>query len=448
MNTQAIHTGHIINALRDDLNADSQIQFIQCFAQETQKRLENDIKREITRNLSIDQQEALISRGSSQTSFNRDITESNYWHKEEIGMLQSSLDIESFLTRFRVNLNKAEHTLTYLIQWLAEAPEENRGELLYRMHGSSFYSMKLSDSFAKMAEIVTHEDSQGMHFTLKVDALPGIGYPVELSGLFSRKRHFQSQQTQTASPIFPGITYSRLTHELSSWSASTRSYTEISSRKTHTKTVVKTTQQQTTHKRAFVFNGIDSAIDCGWNVQLDVSKGTIGCWVRLATLHKDQFIIRQTESKNDHRLFIGFTKGNEVIVSLGAQPFRVKVNLDLNWHYWSFVYDSRRRSCHIYCDHILVGQSKISLAHRGKGQLILGEANGHYFHGSLAEIYIWNQAFGPSQVRYLLGSKATGPESNLIGAWEYRDGQAFDRSHYQNHGKFLGKVESAPFPKG
>jgi hypothetical protein len=133
---------------------------------------------------------------------------------------------------------------------------------------------------------------------------------------------------------------------------------------------------------------------------------------------------------------------------------------DGQWHFVAVTYDAASNRKRIYVDGQLDVESAAHDGYRlGTGTTRYGflgvgsearqfdgkRAPQYYFHGSIAEVRIWNMARAPEAIQADMHQRLTGREAGLVGYWpldriEERDGASMvlDLSPNQHHGLVQG----------
>ena len=125
---------------------------------------------------------------------------------------------------------------------------------------------------------------------------------------------------------------------------------------------------------------------------------------------------------------------------------------DGNWH---FAVGTREKSTglvKLYIDGILYNSSSSGSGEfEGPTDIVLGMniVNSRQYDGHLEELSVWTKKLDEFDIQNLMQSTLTGAEQDLVGYWNFNDGEGYvltDISGYGNNGDILGATWSEDVP--
>jgi ankyrin repeat protein len=209
---------------------------------------------------------------------------------------------------------------------------------------------------------------------------------------------------------------------------------------------------------ALHFDGVDDYVEVPPSPALDLRGSlTVSAWVRSDGVRRsaEQIFWRGDLQAgldpyflviNDGKMaFCGDVEGNQRWSASDPSP------VDLNFHFWTGVYDTEARQARLYKDGALVASSpaegKINYATAQMWNSIGAVDHGSWqnFHGAIAEIQVWIGARTGTQIGGDIRGDFTNSDPALAGRWDFREGEGqvlHDRSQHANNGR-LGASDGA-----
>lgn len=227
MSTKIIQTGHAVNALLENLNSQSQIQFVECLANKLTEKIDNEIKNVGDRVINV----------NNEVNKNFDLIKNIKIELEKIRNLAITLDsgeinnirniiqeyikdinIEGILEKLYVVVNGKKYTINSVVQALAEAPDEKQGELSYDPKTNTV-TYKMTLTTGQVVPFIAERQNIGnnVKFVFKTQSFPGVNTPAEFSGEFIAQTRPASVSSLNACQItrFQAFRYTHLTYDLS-----------------------------------------------------------------------------------------------------------------------------------------------------------------------------------------------------------------------------------------
>lgn len=202
------------------------------------------------------------------------------------------------------------------------------------------------------------------------------------------------------------------------------------------------------------FNGKDVFIDCG-KLDLNNTSFTIEFWAKRQKHGKWDVAVQQGVNGNHQCLHVGFRDIDVFTFAFHGDDLNTRATYTDNaWHYWSCVYDHKRKHQEVFCDGKSVaarGCSKLN----SNSNFYIGcyEGKDCFFNGYIAEVRLWSTVRTAAEIQQAMNAQLSGREENLLAYWPLDDGQATIAKDLTGNGhdgvihNGNWQVNDVPFPR-
>ena len=162
------------------------------------------------------------------------------------------------------------------------------------------------------------------------------------------------------------------------------------------------------NKKALLFNGIDTYVDCGTSLDLSDISFSISIWAKRSALSgTPDLFLGHGQPMPNKGLNIGFTSTNQFRFSFFANDLDTPTGYTdtLQYHHWVVTFDNETLVRTIYRDSIVVATDTAAspYSHDISPSLAIGGSPwlnpSDYFHGSIDGIIVFSRILTPVEVK-------------------------------------------------
>ncbi len=199
---------------------------------------------------------------------------------------------------------------------------------------------------------------------------------------------------------------------------------------------------------ALDFDGVDDGVEVAPGINLANASFTVAFWAKRSSIDTADMVVTQGTATTNQWLHIGFRANNQFTCAFYYNDLNTPVYTDTGWHHWACTYNATTNLRSIYRDGVLVAQDTAAADYQGSGTLYIGKRapNEYFFHGTIDEVGIWNEARTPDLI-------AVDPFRNvpdgasLLAYWHFDEGSgttALDASGNNHAGTLVNGPSWTP----
>ncbi|MCA9688171.1 MAG: LamG domain-containing protein [Myxococcales bacterium] len=150
---------------------------------------------------------------------------------------------------------------------------------------------------------------------------------------------------------------------------------------------------------------------------------TVECWIKLDSTNGDQTVLGTEEKTTRHGLHLVVRSGHVYCGFYADDTAGATILSTGRWTHVAYSYDKEKQVQRVFVDGVLDGMSANRPSWIGVTDVQIGRWElGHYLHGSLAELRIWDHARGEDLLVEHMTRRASGVEPGLVALYPLDDG--------------------------